>query len=56
MTLMKRAKDMWVEDLVRELEKLREENESLREEVDYWKNQAEEFHDRLDRLLENLSF
>lgn len=31
---MKRAKDMWVSDLVRKIERLEEENKNLREKIE----------------------
>lgn len=45
MSINQRAKDMWISDLVKKLEKLEEENRRLREEIkEIEKNQEYRYH------------
>ena len=44
MSIKQRAKDMWVSDLVRKIEKLEEENADLREKVNILEEELEKAH------------
>lgn len=44
MSINQRAKDMWVSDLVKRIEKLEEENKNLKEENEQLKEELDKAH------------